>query len=705
MSDILSRAHVLKQGETFAVLDLYGNISSAEFRETGLYHEGTRFLSRLVLQLGETQPLFLSSAVREDNTCLAVDLTNPDILADGSVLFPRGTLHLRRTNFLWQGSYYEQLSVQNYGMNPIVATLSFYFDADYADVFEVRGTRRERKGRFLEAVTESDYIQLSYEGLDSVIRRTRLEFAPAPATLTSSAAHFQVSLPSRGEATFNLIISCETTTHDARRFSFSHAATMVKKELQTAEEYNTLISTSNDQFNGWLRRSHADLAMLVSETAQGPYPYAGVPWFSTPFGRDGLITALSCLWLNPGLAKGVLAYLAATQAEESDPAREAEPGKILHETRKGEMAALGEIPFGRYYGSVDATPLFVMLAGAYYERTGDRDFIQSIWTNIEAALRWMKTYGDRDGDGFIEYYRHSSRGLVNQGWKDSHDAVFHADGALARGPIAICEVQGFAYAAMRGAARLASVLGLTERGSELIHQAQMLREQFEQTFWCEELSTYALALDGDKRPCRVRSSNAGYCLLTKLASPERAQHVARTLLDDASFSGWGIRTIAASEARYNPMSYHNGSVWPHDNALIASGLSCYYFKEAVLKVLTALFDASRFVALQRLPELFCGFPRGYGEGPTLYPVACAPQAWSAASALLLLQACLGIHIDVPEARITCSHPILPESVREVQLNNLALGEGTISLLLERQNQDVSINVLNSSDSIKVVVEQ
>jgi glycogen debranching enzyme len=294
---------------------------------------------------------------------------------------------------------------------------------------------------------------------------------------------------------------------------------------------------------------------------------------------------------------------------------------------------------------------------------------------------------------------------VNQGWKDSHDAVFHADGSMATGPIAICEVQGYYFAALRSAAMLASALGQAERASELARQAQMLRQRFEQAFWCEELSTYAIALDGDKRPCRVRSSNAGYCLLTGLVSAERARCVARTLLEDASFSGWGIRTIAASETRYNPMSYHNGSVWPHDNALIAHGLARYGLKDAVLKVVTALFDASSFVALRRLPELFCGFPRRPGEGPTLYPVACSPQAWSAAAAVLLLQACLGVHIDAPGSRIVFSSPALPASLQEVRIENLLVGQVSVSILLERRGPGVGIRVLHNDGSLQIVLKQ
>jgi glycogen debranching enzyme len=515
--------------------------------------------------------------------------------------------------------------------------------------------------------------------------------------------HFDIALQPKAEATFLIHIACTVGDTVAQPTSYGDAFRALETSLRRAKASASEISTSSEQFNTWLKRSVTDLSMMTTETPLGPYPFAGVPWFSTVFGRDGIITALQCLWLNPGLARGVLAYLAATQATEIIPERDAEPGKILHETRGGEMAALGEIPFGRYYGSVDATPLFVVLAGAYHERTGDRPFIESIWPNIELALSWMDTYGDRDRDGFVEYYRLSPRGLVQQGWKDSHDSIFHADGSLAEGTIALCEVQGYVYAARRRAAELATVLGHTQRAAELAQQAQTLQERFEQAFWCEEISTYALALDGNKRPCRVRTSNAGHCLFTGIAGAEHARHAAQVLLGEDSFSGWGIRTLDASEVRYNPMSYHNGSVWPHDNALIAAGLARYGLKTAVLKVLTGLYEASRFVDLHRLPELFCGFVLRPGEGPTLYPVACAPQSWSAATVFLLLQACLGLQVKGPEAKLCFSQPILPEFLKEVRISNLRVGSATVDLQLQRHAQHVGLNVLHQEGSAEIVV--
>jgi len=694
---------VLKQGDTFGLFDRYGDIHSLRTGSHGLYHEGTRFLSRFELTINGERPLLLSSTVKEDNVLLNVDLTNPDMTCEGQGKVARGTLHLSRARFLWQGCCFERLRVHNYSLLPVPVRLSVSVDADFADLFEVRGKVRTRRGRRLEAVTSKDGMSLGYEGLDRVDRWVTVRCAPAPTAVHPGEIRFDTLLPAGEVLQWDLTISCEVDRPIRCELSYESGLVEVARALHSARADDCLIVTSNEQFNVWLNRSLADLHMMVSDTPDGPYPYAGVPWFSTPFGRDGLITAFEFLWVNPSIARGVLAYLAATQAREVLPEQDAEIGKILHETRKGEMAALNEIPYGRYYGSIDATPLFIMLAGAYYERTGDQAFITQIWPNIERALQWIDRAGDLDGDGFVEYSRRSQDGLIHQGWKDSQDAVFHADGSSAEGPIALCEVQGYVFAAKRRAARFALALGHTEQARRLLKEADTLCTQFERHFWCHDLSSYALALDGFKQPCRVRASNAGHCLWTGIAEQKHGLRTAKTLMGEEFFNGWGVRTVAATETRFNPMAYHNGSVWPHDNALIAAGMAAYGFKQGAVKILCGLFDASQFLELHRLPELLCGFPRRPGEGPTLYPVACSPQTWSSVAVFLLLQSCLGLRIEAPRARLSFSQPVLPPFLEHIEIKNLRIGEAAVDLSLERHAKDVGINILRREGRVEIVV--
>jgi len=697
------RTQVLKHGDTFAVFDRHGDIESGARGEQGLFHEGTRHLSRLSLSLDDDRPVLLSSTVTKDNILLAVDLANPDYNINGQVVVSRGVMHIFRSKFLWKGVCYERVRLCNYGLMPMVAAFAVHFDADFKDIFEVRGMTRPARGRRLEDSVREKAVILSYEGLDHGIRRTRIEFSQKPDALTPEHARFERRLKPQKEENFYITTSCESLSRLTPRVGYENAFSAAMNAMVAQKAQEVEIETSNEQFNAWLNTSLADLRMMTTETPEGPYPYAGVPWFSTAFGRDGIFTALECLWVNPALARGVLSYLAAAQAQQVRPSQDAEPGKILHETRRGEMAALKEIPFGRYYGSVDSTPLFVVLAGAYYARTADRDFLETLWPKIELALLWMDRYGDADGDGFIEYFQRSPKGLVQQGWKDSHDSVFHADGSLAQGPIALCEVQAYSFAARKEGARMARVLGHRERAAALEAQAEALREKFEAAFWCEELGTYALALDGEKRPCRVRSSNAGHVLFGGLARPDRAWRVAQTLLSPACFSGWGVRTVAEGEVRYNPMSYHNGSVWPHDNALIADGLARYGFKDNALRVFGGFFDASVFVNLHRLPELFCGFVRRQGTGPTLYPVACSPQAWAAGSVLLFLQACLGLRVEADKPRVSLHLPTLPSFLRRVTLRRLKVGGAAVDLVFERHGDDVGVNVLRRDGPVEITV--
>ncbi len=693
---------VLKHSGTFLITDRHADIRPLGFEDHGLFHRDTRFLSRLVLRLGSKAPPLLSSAVSADNVLISVDLTNPDLdSADGRPI-KSGDIYLNRSIFLLEGCYYEHLRIANYGLSMRQFPLTFEFAADFVDIFELRGMERARRGSVVDPFIEEGEVVLGYKGLDNIERLTRIDFSPQPLDIAPDRARFMVRLGPHQEEDFYLTVACEVERE--RRFNkvFDQALREVRRSRKRHTEAMCLVETSNGQFNDWLDRSYSDMQMMLTETRHGLYPYAGIPWFNTVFGRDGIITAFEVLWLCPEIARGVLAYLAAEQATSHIPGQDAEPGKILHEERHGEMARLGEVPFGHYYGTVDATPLFVVLAGYYYERTGDIEFIRRLWPHVEAALTWVDRYGDQDKDGFVEYSRLSSNGLGNQGWKDSGDAIFHANGLLSPPPVALCEVQGYVYEGKMKAARLASALGMDDRAGQLLEEAGGLREHFLATFWCDELETYALALDGEKRPCMVRSSNAGHALFSGIAADDHARLIAKGMMEEGFYTGWGIRTIATSEARYNPMSYHNGSVWPHDNAMIAFGMARYRLKDAALKVLTGLFDASAFVHLHRLPELFCGFDRTAGEGPTLYPVACEPQAWASGSIFLLLQACFGLSLQADERKIFFHYPVLPQFLEQAAIKGLKVGDASVDIVLSRYGSDVGINVLRREGDVEVV---
>ena len=696
------RPRTLKHGETFAVFDHNGDIVQGLASPEGLFHADTRHLSLCTLTLGGRRPLLLSSTLRADNATLTCDLTNPDLFEGERLVLEHDIIHIRRTKFLWQGVCFERLGISNYSSAEQHLNLQLSVGADFADLFEVRGSRRARRGILHEPEIGPDQLLFSYTGLDGVRRVTRVGFDPAPALLQASGALFRLRLPPQGGCTVYVEVGFDEQAVDrglAPRFR--SGLRQARHALRHASSRMASVDTSNEIFNELARRTIADLCMLVTNKPEGPYPYAGIPWFSAVFGRDALITALQLLWMDPSLARGVLCFLASHQATRHDPAADAEPGKILHEMRFGEMAALGEVPFRCYYGSVDSTPLFVLLAGAYLERTGDLETVRAIWPNVRAALGWIDRDGDRDGDGFVEYGRRSEQGLANQGWKDSHDSIFHADGRLAAGPIALVEVQAYVYAAKRMAAQVARTLGEQQYAATLNQQAESLRVKFEMQFWCEELGTYALALDGEKRRCQVSSSYAGHALFAGIAEFERARRVAAGLVSDAFFCGWGIRTIARREVRYNPMSYHNGSVWPHDNALIALGFARYGFRAEAVRVFDGLFAAATYMDLRRLPELFCGFARRPGRGPTLYPVACNPQAWAAAAPMALLQACLGLSFDVSARIVRLEQPTLPEWLEHVTVRHIPLCGDQVDVRVSRAAGQIAVTTLNRIGEVRV----
>jgi glycogen debranching enzyme len=692
----------LKHDDTFIVLDSHGDIGASAGGPDGLFNADTRYLARLELVLDDVQPLLLGSNLRDDNSALTVDLSNPDIFRNGRIVLQKDVLHIVRTIFLWRGTAYQRIGLQNHGEQSASFDLTLLFDNDFADLFEVRGEKRPRRGIGSSRLVGRSDVVFEYSGLDGKSRATALHFDPRPTRLTVNAATYHLELAPQQVCPLFVAASCNKPA-TFKPAPFFRGLLAHRREMRRLTMGAASIESSNNIFNEVLCQAMADLNMLMTDTPQGRYPYAGIPWYSTTFGRDGIITAMQMLWIDPRVARGVLKRLAFYQAKTVDPLADAEPGKILHEMRGGEMASLREVPFAQYYGSVDATPLFVLLAGLYVERTGDEETLAELWPSIEAALGWINGAGDPDRDGFVEYRRASEQGLANQGWKDSYDAIFHADGRLAEGYIALAEVQGYVFAGKRLAARCAARLGKRDRARKLEAEAKLLAERFERAFWCDDLGTYALALDGAKEPCKVRTSNAGQLLFSGMVREDRARLVAADLMRSHFFTGWGIRTVARGEARYNPMSYHDGSIWPHDNALIALGLARYGLKHSVERVFEGLFDAATYMDLRRLPELFCGFRRENRRGPTLYPVACAPQAWASATPFTLLEASLGLEFDAQRGEIRLRNPRLPAFLNEVVLRDLQLGPSSVDLRVRRHGDEVSLEVLRTRGRIQVSI--
>lgn len=671
------RQFALKHEDCFVVADAYGDIQGIG---DGLFRDDTRILSRFGLYVGGRRPSLLGSSLSQDNILFRANLTNPPILLPDGTEIRQGVVHIERIRLLWQNRLYERIAFANYSTADIVLPVRLDYAADFRDMFEVRGSLRSRRGRSHDAVAGAAGVVFGYDGLDNVGRRSAISFSSAPESVHPDHADFRMAVPRRARQSLFIEVGDDETVPSRERYRA--AAARARYAMRGKRRHGASVHSSGRVFNDWLTRARADIALLTTDLETGPYPYAGIPWFSTAFGRDGVISALQMLWLNPGLARGVISFLAMHQSTETSTFGDAEPGKIMHETRKGEMAVLRELPFGRYYGGVDTTPLYVYLAVSYADRTGDTAFVDRIWPSLCSAAGWMEETGVRNGNGFVTYRRAEASGLSNQGWKDSADAVFHADGTMASGPIALVEVQGYAFAAYQGLAKLAERRGEEELSNRWSKMAEALRAAVEAHFWMEDEGYYALALDGDGRQCAVRTSNAGHLLYVGLPSAERARRVADHLLSGALHSGWGIRTLSDIEIPFNPMSYHNGSVWPHDTAICAAGLGRYHQRDSVVKLMSGLFEAAVHFNM-RLPELFCGFGRSTGEAPVAYPVACLPQAWSAGSAFMLMQACLGIHVDGWKQEIRVDRPRLPIGIDKLTIRHLRVGDESVDVVFQR----------------------
>jgi glycogen debranching enzyme len=707
LAELSSKVLAVKEGDTFLYSDIEGNLDDRREYGLGLYHRDTRFLSHFRMQLSGRDPVLLSSS-SERAYMSYVDLTNPELFTNGDVAVPQQTLNIRRVRVI-NGRLYERVRVKNYNPHEVELTVSFSLGADFADIFEVRGLRPEEKGRLEQPHINGACAEFSYQGVDGIRRRTVVEFDPMPDRLEVVGERVEVEfvlrLAPHQTKLIQATVDPEIDGGPRKTLQFDAAVHQLRRSYEDWEQDGTRILTDNELFNQLIERGLRDLRALYTTTERGGILAAGIPWYVTVFGRDALITAHQMLMVNPHPARDALRVLASYQATHDDPWRDAEPGKILHEIRRGELAGAGLIPHTPYYGSVDATPLFVFLYAQYFRWTGDLDFARELLPNAQAALEWIDTYGDMDGDGFVEYSSRSPLGMTNQGWKDSFDSVVHPDGRLATGPIALAEVQGYVYQAKERVADVFEALRDYRSATRLREEAGDLRDAFNSAFWMEDEKYFAAALDGDKRQVRTVVSNPGHCLYADIIEEDKADHVARRLLQPDMFSGWGIRTMSKSVVPYNPMSYHNGSVWPHDNALIAAGLKRYGYSKAANRVATAIFDAAVHADYMRLPELFCGFTRRTPNQPVGYPVACSPQAWAAGAPLLMLQAILGVSAQAGRNMLTVNKPHLPTWLNQVELRNLRVGQSTISLVFRREGEITAFSLLDRKGNIRVVMEE
>ncbi|HYZ14157.1 MAG TPA: amylo-alpha-1,6-glucosidase [Actinomycetota bacterium] len=707
ITDLASKTLAVKEGDAFLYSDLEGNLEQEADYGLGLYSKDTRFLSRFRLTINGRAPVLLSSS-SERGYMSHVDLTNPDLYDEKVLAVPQQTLNIRRIRAI-SGRLFERVRMKNYNPFPVTIDVEFAFGADFADIFEVRGMTRDGSQPPAAPKVEDGRIDFVYEGRDGVRRITRIEFGARADRIDvddlEATATFRVHL---GPYQTKLIgLSVDPIIEDGRPSSvdFDHAVHELRRSYEEWERESTQVVTDNELFNELLDRSLRDLRALYTQSDGGAVLAAGIPWYVAVFGRDSLIASHQLLMVNTRPARDALELLASKQGTIEDDWRDEEPGKILHEIRQGELARAGLIPHSPYYGSVDATPWFVLLYAQHFRWTGDLEFAEKLLPAAQAALAWIDEYGDLDGDGFVEYLSRSPRGIKNQGWKDSYDSVVHADGRLAEPPIALCEVQAYVYLAKQRMGDVYRALGRDDDARRLEDEAAALRAKFNEAFWMGDEKYFAQALDADKRQVRTITSNPGHALYCGIVDDEKAVPLAKRLLSPDMFSGWGIRTMSKAAAAYNPMSYHNGSVWPHDNALIAAGLKRYGMARSTNRVSTALFDAAVNADYMRLPELFCGFTRRTPNRPVSYPVACSPQAWAAGSPFLMLQAMLGISARAHQNLLTVNLPHLPTWLNTVEVRNLAVGDSRISVVFRREGEITSFSLLSREGDVRVVMEE
>jgi glycogen debranching enzyme len=691
---------VIKENDLFMLMDVEGNIPLSNNQGLGLYLRDTRFLSGYELRVAGVQPTVLHSSA-EKNCLLSVDLTNPDI-GQGDAVIPAQTININRSRLVYS-AIQERISFLNYNGEPVELDVEFSFDADYLDIFEVRGYKtRARRGEMLPEIRDERSLTLRYMGLDNVERRTEIRFLQVPDSIEGRTASFHLHLEPHQQLTLELVITPREGDEERRVVGYNDARYALEQSYSGWLQQNTYVGTSSDLFDTMLQRSILDLRLLMVESEFGPIVTAGTPWYACAFGRDGLITALQSLMFCPDLARAMLRLLAHYQGTEVNPDREEEPGKIFHELRRGEMARLGEVPHTPYYGTADATPLWLVLLYEAYRWTGDSALVGELWDNALRALEWIDRYGDADGDGYVEYQCNSPSGLINHGWKDSAVSVFDGEGELSEQPTALVEIQGYVYHAKCGMAELAMMRGETELADRLRAEAETLRRNFNRDYWMEDRHYFAFALDGQKRQVKTITSNPGQALWSGIAEPSLARRMVQHFKSADLLSGWGVRCVADSETGYNPMGYHLGTVWPFDVSLLVSGLRKYGFTQEAITIGTQLYRAGLEFLYYRFPEVFTGFSRSHNPFPVPYPVSCTPQAWSAGTTLLLLQTFLGITAEAGHQRVTLD-PALPPWLDEVRVSNLHIGDATLDLLFMLRDKYSTVQVLKKDGPLDVLI--
>jgi glycogen debranching enzyme len=707
------RILALVRGKTFFTTNHKGNLMPPGAPHVGLFCQDTRYLSQMELRINGHPPVVLSSST-EGAYAARIESTVKGTLQGEGLDLPVNTIYVHREQLLQKDVLYDVIFLENFHYERAKLLIEITYDADFMDIFQVRGIVRGKSGQYYAPVTTEDRISFVYEGLDQCVRSTTVCFSPNPSSIENKTARWELELEPLSKARIAATVHAHAEPQRNGLWAIKdvaeHSGEALAQVVQR-DKLRELLRSLRGEFDHWLSectrfRSDDEIfdTMLETSTADfyalqipdkaGTAVAAGVPWFAAIFGRDSLIASFQSLVLNPSLARGTLRVLASHQGREVRADRDEEPGKILHEMRSGEMTATGEIAFGLNYGSVDATPLFLILLSEYYRWTGDQNLVRELATPLASAVEWLLTYADMDGDGLVEYCRKTPAGLFNQGWKDSGDANMHADGRIAQPPIALVEVQGYAVRGLADAAALLTMLGNEKLAAEAARRSEKIRSLIESKFWMEERTYYAMALDRDKKPLEVIASNPGHLLFSCAIPQARARQVVERIVDHGLFSGWGIRTLSQYEPTYNPMSYHRGSVWPHDDSLIAYGMAKYGMYEEASRIFTALHDAAVHFRAYRLPELFCGIQRRDRDEPVHYPVSCSPQAWASGSPLLILTAMLGLRPDAAKRQLSIVNPHLPKFLGFLRMENFRVGDSHITVEFQRQGDRTFCNVVD-----------